>query len=246
MKEDFRPFRHKKPSGFLSKIIFYLRMLFDLQFLTIYLDLKKKIPFFKGEVLDVGCGQSPYQFLLSEEKTNYYGIDTIDSEKFDYNNKSIIHFNGREIPFDNDKFDCVLCTEVLEHVLDYQQLVDEILRVMKKDATGIFTIPWSARYHYIPFDYFRFTPSSIKKMFANFNNVQITPRGTDLSSITSKIVVFYYRNLYPSDKWKFIFLPFWVLVSPFFAISVFIGLLSVLFRIGSDNDPLGYTIIVTK
>jgi hypothetical protein len=57
MKEDFRPNKHTQPSGFFGKIIFFIRMLFDFQFLKIYLDLRKQLPFFKGEVLDVGCVQ---------------------------------------------------------------------------------------------------------------------------------------------------------------------------------------------
>src|SRR5271157_5212360 len=133
MREDFRPISHAYPTGYLGKIIFFLRMLLDFQLLTIFIDLKKHLPHWNGEILDIGCGQSPYKFLLKEKKTSYTGIDTIDSVKFDYNNKSIIHFNGIEIPFNDNKFDGVICTEVLEHVFNYQQIIDEIFRVMKKD-----------------------------------------------------------------------------------------------------------------
>lgn len=246
MKEDFRPISHTYPKGFFGKIIFFLRMSLDFQFLTIYLDLKKQLPYWKGEVLDVGCGQSPYKFLLSENQTNYIGIDTIDSVKFDYNNNSIIHFDGREIPFIDDKFDCVICTEVLEHVFNYQQLIDEISRVMKKGSIGVFTIPWSARYHYIPYDYFRYTPSAIRTMFSSFKKVQITLRGTDLTSITAKIVVLFFRNLYPSEVWRFVFLPFWIILTPILLFAFIVGHISVFFNIGSDSDPLGYTILVEK
>jgi SAM-dependent methyltransferase len=246
MKEDFRPVRHAYPKGFFGKTKFFLRLLLDLQLLTIYLDLKKQLRFFKGEVLDVGCGQSPFKFLLQPDKTNYQGIDTVDSDKFDYNNKTITHFDGKVIPFTDDKFDYLLCTEVLEHVLNYQKLIDEMFRVMKEGSTGVFTIPWSARYHYIPNDYFRFTPSIIKTMFGSFSKVQITPRGTDLTSIAAKIVVLFSRNLYPSDIWRFVFLPFWIILLPILLLSLFIGYLSLLFRIGSKNDPLGYTIVVEK
>ncbi|MEI6696619.1 MAG: class I SAM-dependent methyltransferase [Bacteroidota bacterium] len=246
MNEDFRPIGHANPKGFFSKMTFFLRMLLDFQLLTIYLDLKKQLPIFKGEVLDVGCGESPYKFLLMESHTNYHGIDTIDSHKFDYDNDSITHFNGKDIPFSEDKFDYVLCTEVLEHVFSYQQLINEIFRVMKKGSKGVFTIPWSARYHYIPYDYYRYTPAALQEMFSSFANVQITPRGTDLTSIVAKIIVLFFRNAYPTELWRFVFLPFWIILSPILLISIFIGYLSVFFRIGSDSDPLGYTILVQK
>jgi len=246
MKEDFRPISHKYSEGFMGKIMFFFRMLFDFQLLTIYLDLKKQLPFFKGEVLDVGCGESPYKFLLSENQIKYTGIDTIDSNKFDYNNFAIIHFNGKIIPFGDNKFDCVLCTEVLEHVFNYQQLLDEIFRVMKQGSIGVFTIPWSARYHYIPDDYFRYTPSSIKSMFSACKNVKITPRGTDLTSIIAKIVVLFFRNLYPSERWRFVFSPLLIILSPLILITIIVGHISVFFNFGSDSDPLGYTILIEK
>ena len=74
-------------------------MLLDLQILTIYRDVKKVIPTFTGNVLDVGCGQSPYKFLLNSADTKYFGVDIVDAEKFDYNNSEITPFNGEDIPF---------------------------------------------------------------------------------------------------------------------------------------------------
>ena len=159
MAEKFKPISNTPPDSGIGKIKFFGRTILDLQILTIYRDLKKELPGYTGSVLDVGCGQSPYRFLLTKG-TNYFGIDIVDADKFDYNNPLITPFNGEDIPFENEKFDAFLCTEVLEHVEKYQRLVDEIFRVLKKGGSGIVTIPWSARYHYIPWDYFRYTPSS--------------------------------------------------------------------------------------
>ena len=246
MSEGFRPVNNTPPTSFSGKIKFYGRMLLDLQILTIYRDIVKTIPVFKGNVLDVGCGQSPYKFLLNAADTKYFGVDIVDAEKFDYDNSDITPFDGENIPFEDGKFDGLICTEVLEHVQNYQKLIDEMHRVMKKGGTGIVTIPWSARYHYIPYDFFRYTPSSLKTMFSKFSEAKIKNRGTDIANIANKVIVLWFRNLIPSQIWKWIFVPVWVALSPTLITVVLLAHLSLLLNFGSDEDPLGYTIIVKK
>ena len=246
IQEGFKPIKHEPPSTFLRKIKFYGRMLLDFQILTIYIDVKKELPVFKGMVLDIGCGQSPYRHLLNTSETEYKGIDVAEAVSFDYVNKDITLFNGEVIPFDDNMFDAIICTEVLEHVYRYQALVDEIFRVSKPNARAIITIPFSARYHYIPYDFFRYTPSALEKIFSRFSKVEITSRGTDVTSICAKIVVLFSRNLIPNTIAKLICLPFWLAMSPVMGIAVIIGHISRIFNLGSDLDPLGYTIKTIK
>lgn len=245
MPEGFRPVSNTPPDSPLGKLKFRGRMILDLQILTIYRDVKAAIPSFTGDVLDVGCGQSAYKHMLGKD-AKYFGIDIVAADQFDYKNPDITPFNGEDIPFESDKFSGLICTEVLEHVQHFQKLVDEMHRVMKKGARGIITIPWSARYHYIPYDFFRYTPSSLKSMFKAFAEVQIKPRGTDLTSISGKIIVLWFRNLLPSKTAGWLLLPFWILFLPILAIFVVIAHLSLILRLGSEDDPLGYTILVTK
>jgi len=117
---------------------------------------------------------------------------------------------------------------------------------LKKGGTGISIIPWSARYHYIPYDFFRYTPSSLKTMFSKFSSTEIKNRGTDIVTIASKVIVLWFRNLLPSQIWKWIFVPVWIALSPILVMVVIIAHISLLLNLGSDDDPLGYTIIVKK
>jgi hypothetical protein len=119
-------------------------------------------------------------------------------------------------------------------------------RTMKPGGQAIITIPWSARYHYIPWDFFRYTPSSLKTMFAAFSEVKIKNRGTDIPNIGNKVIVLWFRNLIPAQAWKWIFVPVWVALSPILALTVLIAHLALIFNLGSDDDPLGYTILVKK
>jgi SAM-dependent methyltransferase len=244
--EGFRPLKNTPPDSFIGKSIFFGRMLADFQILTIYRDLKKNVKNFRGSVLDVGCGQSPYRHLIEKYASNYTGIDIVDADKFDYNNSQIVPFNGEDIPFESETFDSLICTEVLEHVFKHQKLVDEMFRVMRPGAFGFLTVPWSARFHYIPYDFFRYTPSSLKIIFSKFDEIQILNRGTDIPVIANKILIMWLRGFMPRKGIKFIFSPFWLLLFPFVGITLFIAHISILMNVGNSNDPLGYTIIFKK
>lgn len=246
INEGFRPVKHEPPAGLFGKIKFYGRMLLDLQILTIYHDIKIELPTFKGQVLDVGCGQSPYKFLLNKSDTIYKGIDIADAANFDYENTDITPFDGENIPFADNTFDSLICTEVLEHVYNHQALVNEMYRVCKTGAKGIITIPFSARYHYIPYDFFRYTPAALEKIFSKFSKVTVKPRGTDILVIASKIIVLFFRNIIPDNIIKIILLPIWIILLPFLGLTVLIAHVSRWLNLGSDHDPLGYTILITK
>ena len=114
-------------------------------------------------------------------------------------------------------------------------------------GSGVVTVPWSTRYHYIPYDYHRFTPSKLRSLFAAFSSVSIQPRGTDITAIVSKIIVAYLRLLVPKQKALLLvsFIPA-ILLAPLIALCLIIGHLSLLLKVGSTDDPLGYTIWVHK
>jgi hypothetical protein len=135
---------------------------------------------------------------------------------------------------------------VLEHVPHFQVLVDEMHRVMKDGAEIIATVPWSARYHYVPHDFFRYTPSSLRTMFSAFRDVEISPRGSDVSAIGSKLVVLWFRNMLPARRRKLVFVPLWILASPVLLVSLAIVHICTSTGAGSTDDPLGYTIVARK
>jgi SAM-dependent methyltransferase len=245
-KEGFRPISNIGPGGFTNTVKFYSRLLLDFQTLSALPGLSRVLSKFRGEVLDIGCGQSPYRFLLNKNNTKYFGVDIVEAARFDYHNPDVTYFNGEDIPFEDGRFDGIICTEVLEHVENYQKLIDEAYRVMKPGATGIITIPWSARYHYIPWDFFRYTPSSLKTMFAKFSEAKISNRGTDVTAIANKVIVMFFRNLLPVQAWKWLFVPVWICLTPILALVTVMGHLSLFFNLGTDEDPLGYTIVVRK
>ena len=85
--------------------------------------------------------------------------------------------------------------------------------------------------------YFRYTPSSLHTMFTQFSGVTITPRGTDVSVIASKLVVLWVRNLLPERRWRLFFVPAWVLASPISAVALVIAYVCTVASIGSSTIP---------
>lgn len=247
MTEDFQPRRNVAPTGIVNNLIFSIRLLLDFQALTVYKHIRAFSKKISGNLLDIGCGCSPYKHLFLKDNIQYFGLDTVNAADFKYENKDITFYDGRTIPFNAEFFDGFICTEVMEHVFDYNNFACEIHRVLKKGGVGIVTIPWSARFHYAPYDYFRFTPSSLNYIFSNFSKISITPRGTDITVIAAKLIVIYVRNIVNRNYLRTLLIsPLLICAAPFILLAVLAGHISVLTGLGSSDDPLGYTIILTK
>ena len=256
MPESFQPIHHSSPDSFLNKIALLARLCLDMQFSSLYRQLFNMLPKVKGKLLDVGCGNSPFKHLLNTNQTSYIGIDYDGAKDFNYKRDDVVYFDGTTFPFENESFDFVLCTEVLEHISEPQKFINEIYRVLNNNGAAIFSVPWSARFHYIPYDYFRYTPTTLHTFFEKFTEVKIIPRGTDITAIASKIIVVFARNinilLSPNSnviKYILTFVPvlFLLLVLfPILILAILIGQFSLLFKFGSFDDCLGYTIVLKK
>lgn len=248
-QERFRPPAHVAPNTIGARILFYLRWLIDFQFNTVYRVLSRAIPRFRGTVVDIGCGNGPFAHLVDQRHARYVGVDVADADKWDYENRTIITYDGKHLPFATASVDHFICTEVLEHVPDPQELIADMHRVLKPGGTGILTIPWSARFHYKPYDYYRYTPTALATLFGQFGDVTIQNRGTDISAIVNKSIVLYVGNattLTQSVLWLPIKVLLLVLFAPVLGLLIGWGHLALWFGWGSADDPLGYAIFVRK
>jgi len=66
--------------------------------------------------------------------------------------------------FDDASFDCVICTEVLEHCPEPRNTLAEVSRVLRRGGHVFLTTPSLRPLHEMPHDYFRFTPSGITQL----------------------------------------------------------------------------------
>ncbi len=66
---------------------------------------------------------------------------------------------GKIWPVDDASVDLAFATETLEHVDDPAQFLSEAYRVLRPGGRLILTVPFSARWHFVPYDYWRYTPA---------------------------------------------------------------------------------------
>ncbi len=115
-----------------------------------------------GRWLDVGCGERPYEYLFNVKE--YIGIDVEQSGHPSDAKFCDIIYDGRNIPFAQESFHGVICTQVLEHVLHYEALLIEIARILKPKGYFLLTAPFVWEEHEQPYDFTRFTRFSMEEL----------------------------------------------------------------------------------
>ena len=112
-------------------------------------------PYVRGDLLDVGCGMKPYEALLGGRTTGWTGIDFTESASGQ--TRADVFGSALDMPFADESFDTVLCTQVAEHVPEPGRLFSECARVLRPDGILILTTPQTEELHEQPHDYFRYT-----------------------------------------------------------------------------------------
>lgn len=137
--------------------------------------VRQAAPVLRGDLLDVGCGNKPYASLLNCSR--HVGIDVPssphDQASFDFT------YDGTQFPFENETFQSVLCTEVLEHSRQPRRLVSEIARILKPGGHALLAAPMFFHHHEEPYDFQRFTQYGMEELAAQagLETVWIEPRG---------------------------------------------------------------------
>jgi SAM-dependent methyltransferase len=132
----------------------------------------------RGNLLDVGSGNQPYRDLLLTHKgvTSYTALDLADNGHYAPGDVS---WDGVRMPFEEQSFDSVVATEVLEHCPDPLVTLREIYRVLKPSGLFFFTVPFLWPLHDAPNDEFRYTPWSLERLLrqAGFSDIHLWPTG---------------------------------------------------------------------
>jgi SAM-dependent methyltransferase len=220
-----------------------VRRFFDLQAGSLWRDLRPALSSVKGTFLDVGCGAQPYRGLLPAS-VSYVGLDTEDAATdFGYSIPGVqrIDANG-SWPIADAHADVVLSTETLEHVIDPGLFLTEAYRCLRPGGRIILTVPFSARWHYIPNDYWRMTPSGLRVLLerAGFSDIVVHGRGNEWTVGFYKLLGPLFSFALPQPTPGSLRLhPRVLLAGPL--IIIFAALANISLRGGSGDDCLGYT-----
>lgn len=95
-------------------------------------------------ILDVGCGVGYFADLLTEKGAEVWGVD-LDRDSIRVArlvlSERVKFASAESLPFDDNSFDKILCSEVLEHISDDKKAIREILRVVKPGGRILITVP---------------------------------------------------------------------------------------------------------
>ncbi|MBS1917215.1 MAG: class I SAM-dependent methyltransferase [Bacteroidetes bacterium] len=148
----------------------------------LFADLRKFThAFSKGRLLDIGCGNKPYESFFDGLVNEYIGCDVVQSSL----NKVDVICEATNLKFPDEFFDTVFSTQVIEHVGAPQKMISEAFRVIKPGGFMILSAPFCWELHEEPYDFYRYSKYGLKAIFeqAGFEVLLIQPNGGKWAAI---------------------------------------------------------------
>lgn len=109
------------------------------QILYFFKDIKGK------KILDIGCATGYIGKEIKKKNNIVYGIDisplAIKKAKKVLDEAYVVDLLEQKFPFKENSFDSIVCSEVVEHLIDNRNLFKQIGRVLKKNGFLIITTP---------------------------------------------------------------------------------------------------------
>lgn len=107
-----------------------------------------------NSILDVGCGSGwvAKEFLPNGKKVYSLDISITNPIKVKNLYPDEKHFgitaDSFHLPFNDNSFDCVIASEIIEHVIEPSEFIKELFRVVKKGGSIIITTPYKEKIIY--------------------------------------------------------------------------------------------------
>lgn len=127
-----------------------------------------------GTVMDLGGKRSNKRGTFSPPEEQAYTWQYIN---LDMSTQPDIYADVTHVPAQSESVDCIVCTEVLEHLPNPQACVDEIYRLLKKGGLAFVSVPFFYPVHADPYDFQRFTEDGLRHLFRNFSSVEVLRMG---------------------------------------------------------------------
>jgi len=153
-----------------------------------------------GKVLDAGCGDGMLTSLIAGEGYSVDGVDTnlqgIEIARSKFEQKNILGdfyvIDSYRYPFEEEVYDIVVCSDVIEHVKEPVKMLNEIKRVLKKGGYLIISTP-------VKIPYRPLSPNHVQEWTAQeFRSFCSEVFGIPVEGVLSHPLVFY--NAYTSKN----------------------------------------------
>lgn len=119
-------------------------------------------------VCDVGCGTGVLLKRIREANPGLRRLAGVDFAIDDAARIEGVEYHAamiEELPFADGEFDTVVCTHVIEHILDYRKAISELRRITRQRL--IIVVPREREYRYTfnpHFNFFPYTHSFLRAM----------------------------------------------------------------------------------
>jgi SAM-dependent methyltransferase len=154
-------------------------------------------------VLDIGGRLQPYRPLLEARTKCYVAVDLQRTPLVN------VGAAAEALPFRDDQFDFVICTQVFEYLADPGLVVAEIKRVLRKGGVLFLSAP-SLSLRDNDKEYWRFLPEGLRHLLREFETVEVTPEGNSLTGFVRTCNVFVVSFIRPrilAPLWQWTFVP---------------------------------------
>lgn len=154
-------------------------------------------------VLDVGCGDRPYEQLLGGA-AEIVGFDVPGNVHAD------LHGSIDAIPVPDASFDVVLCLQVLEHVPDPAAAVRELRRSVRPGGRVLLSTHGVYPFHPNPDDLWRWTHDGLERLFrdnGDWSSVTVRP-GAGTAATVSMLTAHLIDLLFKRAGVRVLALPF--------------------------------------
>ncbi len=197
-------------------------------------------------ILDIGCGTAPYRDLFPLAN-QYHGLE-IDQPRNHSNPNATFFYDGLTIPLRDNTYDAILCSQVLEHSFNPEQLLLESLRILKPGGVLFLSIPFFWPEHEQPYDSQRFTMYGLMNRLekSGFELIMIRKSNVGLSALLQLLIEWVesiVRRSFTTSPYLFLL---WRCISSVpYSIINFAALLSGLFVGVSSSNELYLDLVVS-
>lgn len=121
------------------------------------------------DILEIGSGNHPASIYL--DSTNHFTASDLHPQF-----KTCLRLNLEKMNFKNC-YHLIICINVLDDIFNYQIAVDNLHRALKPGGQVFLVVNGLYPLHDLPYDYWRFTEFSLRKIFKKFKHVKIETLG---------------------------------------------------------------------
>ena len=97
-----------------------------------------------SKILEIGAGSEPHYDFIKHKFDEYHIIETskdIKSETYNIPNLIVSNYDGIKIPYNDEYFDRIIISHCLEHIVNPENFLFEMMSKLKKDGILSISLP---------------------------------------------------------------------------------------------------------